>query len=310
MNQIDKIAVCSRSFSKNKVLREKLLSRYANVTFNDRGLKLAGTSLVDFLSGHNKAITALETIDEFVLSQLPELQVIGKYGVGLDMIDLDAMRRYGKKLGWTSGVNRRSVSELALCFAIMMLRKITISNREMISGSWQQHTGAMLTGRTVGIIGCGHIGKDLVGLLRPFECPIIVTDIINYADFYSEHSIIPHSLDDLLRKADIVTLHIPLNSSTNGLISASRLALMKSEAILINVARGGLVDELALKNALKNGHLGAAAFDVFSDEPPTDNELLNLPNFISTPHIGGSTEEAIVAMGMAAIHGLDVNSIP
>ena len=120
MNTTEKVAVCSRSFSKNAVLRAELLARYAQVTFNDAGLKLAGDSLVEFLSGHEKAITALEMIDDYVLSRLPELQVIGKYGVGLDMIDLNAMRRHGKRLGWTGGVNRRSVSELVISF-----RKVT-----------------------------------------------------------------------------------------------------------------------------------------------------------------------------------------
>ena len=124
MNITDRVAVCSRSFSKNTVLRAELLARYSQVTFNDAGLQLVGDSLVEYLSGHDKAITALEMIDDYLLSRLPELQVIGKYGVGLDMIDLDAMRRHGKRLGWMGGVNRRSVSELVISFAVAMLRHI------------------------------------------------------------------------------------------------------------------------------------------------------------------------------------------
>src|SRR4051794_34734664 len=119
-----KVAVCSRSFSKNPVLRAELLARYPAATFNDAGQSLAGESLVAFLRGHDRAITALEAIDEAVLSLLPDLEVISKYGVGLDMIDLSAMRKYGKRLGWTGGVNRRSVSELVVAFAITMLRNV------------------------------------------------------------------------------------------------------------------------------------------------------------------------------------------
>src|ERR1700680_2808277 len=118
MNVTTKVAVCSRSFSSNPVLRAELLQLYQSVTFNDAGVQLSGDSLVKFLRGHEKAITALEVIDETVLSSLPELKVIGKYGVGLDMIDLAAMRAHGKRLGWTAGVNRRSVSELVISSAI------------------------------------------------------------------------------------------------------------------------------------------------------------------------------------------------
>ncbi|WP_210411176.1 phosphoglycerate dehydrogenase [Leptospira kmetyi] len=310
LNTTTKVAVCSRSFSNNPILKKELLEKYKNVTFNDRGLQLKGDSLIEFLTGHEKAITALEVIDEYVLSRLPDLKVIGKYGVGLDMIDMAAMRTYGKKLGWIGGVNRRSVSELVIAFAISMLRNIPSANREVLSGTWRQHIGGYLTNRTVGIIGCGHIGKDLVKLLKPFECKVIVYDILDFADFYKENGIRAVSLEDLLQEADIVTLHIPLNQSTKNILDSNRLALLKSTAILINTARGELVDEIALKKALQENKLAAAAFDVFAIEPPSDQELLSLPNFLATPHIGGSAAEAILAMGRAAIEGLDQNEIP
>jgi len=124
MNTTDKVAVTSRSFSRNPVLRAELLARYARVTFNEAGRQFRGDELVEFLRGHEKAITALEQIDDYVLSRLPELKVIGKYGVGIDMIDLDAMRRYDKRLGWTGGVNRRSVAELTISLSIAMLRQV------------------------------------------------------------------------------------------------------------------------------------------------------------------------------------------
>lgn len=194
MSPTVKVAVCSRSFSRNPTLRAELLARYQRVTFNDAGLRLKGDSLVEFLSGHDKAIIALETIDESVLSRLPELKVISKYGVGLDMIDLAAMRAHGKRLGWTGGVNRRSVSELVISFAIAMLRHVPAASSEVRSGTWRQHVGGLLTGRAVGIIGCGHVGKDLVLLLKAFDCPILVHDIREYPDFYAAHGVEPVSL--------------------------------------------------------------------------------------------------------------------
>ena len=309
-NLHSRVAVCSRSFSRNPILRAELMALYKSVTFNDLGLQLEGDDLVEFLRGHDKAITGLERLDEYVLSRLPELKVVGKYGVGLDMIDLDAMREHGKRLGWTSGVNRRSVSELVIAFAIAMLRHVPAAHREVLAGSWRQHVGGYLTKRTVGIIGCGNIGKDLVSLLKVFDCPILVYDIRDYREFYESHAIEAVSLEELLTRSDIVTLHVPLDESTHNMLDAQRLALLKPSALLINASRGGLVDERELKVMLRDNRLAAAAFDVFAVEPPQDFELLELPNFLVTPHIGGSANEAILAMGMAAIDGLDHHEIP
>jgi len=305
-----RVAVCSRSFSRNPILRAELLARYQKVTFNDEGLQLKGHSLIEFCKGHDKAVTALEKVDEDILAHLPQLKVISKYGVGLDMIDMAAMRKYGKSLGWTGGVNRRSVSELVISFAITLLRHVPAAHREVLNGTWRQHIGGYLSGRTVGIIGCGHIGKDLVPLLEAFGCTILVNDIVEYTEFYSSHNIESISVEEVLSRSDIVTLHVPLDDSTRSMINEQRLSLMKPTAILINTARGGLIDEVALKNMLKDKRLAAAALDVFLEEPPQDEELLQLPNFLVTPHIGGSADEAILAMGRAAINGLDDNEIP
>ena len=310
MNRSCKVAVCSRSFSRNPELRAELLAQYGHVTFNDAGLPLAGDALVEFLRGHDRAITALEVVDDAVLARLPELEVISKYGVGLDMIDLQAMRARGKRLGWEGGVNRRSVSELVIAFAIVLLRNVIPANREVLGGTWRQHVGAYLSGRTVGIIGCGHIGKDLVALLKPFQCPVLAHDIRDYADFYTANGVEPVSLDALLVRSDVVTLHVPLDDSTRGMLDAQRLDRIKRGAILINTARGEVIDEQALKRRLQDGAIAAAAFDVFASEPPTDLELLSLPNFLATPHIGGSAHEAILAMGRAAIRGLEHNRVP
>lgn len=305
-----RVAVTSRSFSRNPVLRAALSERYDNVTFNDEGLSLKGAALVDYLAGHDRAITALERIDDALLSQLPDLKVIGKYGVGIDMIDLAALHRHGVSFGWTGGVNKRSVSELVISYAIALLRHVPAAHREVLDGTWRQHVGRQLSGKTVGIIGCGHVGKDLVGMLKPFGCRVLANDILDFPDFYAANDVSPVALDDLLQQADVVTLHTPLDDSTRNLMSAEKIGLMKPDAVLINLARGSIIDENALKSALMNGRLGAAGLDVFSTEPPEDKELLALPNFLVSPHIGGSAEEAIHAMGMAAINGLDNAVVP
>ena len=282
MNDSTPVAVTSRTFSRHAVLRGELQERYPNATFNEDGVTLNGADLIDFLKGHRKAITALEHLDGAVFSAVPKLEVVSKFGVGLDSIDLDDMAAHGVRLGWTGGVNKRSVSELVIAFAISMLRHVPQANAGVRTGTWHKHVGRQLSDRTVGIIGCGHVGKDLAILLRAFGCSVLAQDILDFSEFYAEH----------------------------GVLSAERLELLKPSAVLINAARGGLVDETALKNMLRDGRLAAAAFDVFAVEPSEDTELLNLPNFLATPHIGGSAEEAVLAMGRAAIAGLDDNAVP
>ena len=305
MNSIDKIVVTSRSFSKHKVLRQELLSKYSNVKFNDEGLKLTGGDLIEFLEGADKAITALEVIDDSVLLTLPKLKVISKYGVGIDMIDTDALKKHNVKLGWTGGVNRRSVSELVISSAISLLRHILVANNEVKNGIWRQHIGRQLSDLTVGIIGCGYVGKDLAKLLKVFGSNVLAYDILDFPEFYQENSVTPVDIDTLLMNSDVVTLHLPLDKSTENILNKEKMNLMKSSAILINHSRGGLLDELELKSMLTNGQLAGAALDVFSQEPPGDQEFVNLPNFLVTPHIGGSSEEAVLAMGRSAILGLD-----
>lgn len=299
------LVVTSRSFSRHPILRQEVLKRYPDAKLNDAGLSLDGNALIDFMSGHEKAITALEIIDESILSQLPDLKVIGKYGVGLDMIDLYAMKKYGLKLGWTGGVNKRSVSELVVSFSIALLHRTIFANSEVRKGKWYQVKGRQLSECTFGIIGCGHIGKDLVKMLQPFKCNIIAHDILMFDDFYKQYNVKPVGLKELLSCSDVVSLHLPLNDSTKNILSYDNIKLMKQSAVLINLARGGLIDEQALKLMLQEEKLAGAALDVFEVEPPVDQSMVSFDNVLITPHIGGSTEEAILAMGMSAINGLD-----
>lgn len=310
MNILDKVAVCSRSFSKNSFLRSELQKRYKYVTFNEDGNILSGETLIKYISGHSKAIVALEKIDSDILKNLPELKVIGKYGVGLDNIDMNSMIEFDVKLGWKSGVNKLAVAELTIALALTLVRKIPESIDLVKEGGWKQIIGNQLSNKTFGIIGCGNVGKEVIKLLKPFSCKLLVCDIINQDEYYNENNITPLNLDEVLKNADILSIHLPLNISTQNILSKEKLSLMKTNAILINVARGGLVDEKALKDLLINEKIAAAAFDVFENEPPIDNELIKLNNFFPTPHIGGSAEESIIAMGLAAIEGLDNNELP
>jgi D-3-phosphoglycerate dehydrogenase len=292
------VAVCSRSFSRNPVLREETLARFENVRFNDEGVSLNGESLVEFLSGRERAITALERINDEVLVQLPELKLISKVGVGTDMIDFDAAERHGVEVRVHPGTNSRSVAELALSMAIALLRRVPEATALAASGEWKQLQGRELSGKTVGIVGFGHVGRDLARLLEPFGCRVVAADVRPLDDVEQLE------LDELLAHADVVSLHVELNDATRNLIDARRLALMRENAVILNTARGGVIDEDALLEALESERLGGAGLDVLAAEPPGDLKLLEHPRALVTPHIGGSTQEAVLAMGRAAIAGL------
>lgn len=306
MNELDSIAVCSRSFSKNQKLRSELKKRYKFVKFNDEGLSLSGNQLIDFVQGYSKTIIGLEKMNEDILTSLPELKVISKYGVGTDNLDLQIMQQMNISLGIKPGINRRAVSELVLGLTILLLRYLSEANDEVKKGGWNQFKGTQLTNKVFGIVGYGQIGKDLSSLIKPFDCQLLVHDMEEINNIDAEQV----SLLELLKRSDIVSLHLPFNEDTRNIINKESFTHMKETSILINLSRGGIVNEEDLKEALIDGSIQSAAFDVFAQEPPTDSELLNLPNFFATPHIGGISEEGIEAMGMAAIEGLDDNVIP
>jgi phosphoglycerate dehydrogenase-like enzyme len=299
------VAVASRSFSRHPTLREELVARYQTIRFNDAGKVLSGAELIEFLRGHEKAITGLDILDEAVFSAVPELRVVSKYGVGLDMIDLAAARRHGVSVRWTPGVNRQAVAELAIGFMIALGRSLVPLARETTDGGWRQPGGRQLSSAVVGIIGCGHVGQQVARLCAAFGSRVLAHDIRAYDDFYRAVGVTPVPLDAILAQSDIVTIHVPLDATTRWMIGKPELARMKPYAFLVNTARGGIVDEEALKAALIEQRLAGAALDVYAVEPPVDRELLRLPNFVGTPHIGGSTGEAVLAMGRAAIAGLD-----
>lgn len=309
MNREHKIAVCSRSFSKNEILRSKLLEMFKHVKFNDIGLSLSGDSLVEFLDGYDGAIIALETLDEDILSKLPRLKFIGKYGVGLDKLDLDAMARHDVSLGWTAGVNARNVAEYTLTMVLNMLKNIPQSMEVASSGRWDQIKGYQLSSMTYGILGCGHVGKALARLLKGFGCRILINDIKDLTGYCNDNNIEQVSLIELLERSDVLSIHIPKNTTTIGILDEQLLRRMKRGSYVVNSARGGLIKESVIIRMLDSGHFAGVALDVLEKEPPSDLALINHPGTMVTTHIAGSSHEAIYAMGMAAIEGLQKHTV-
>ena len=303
-NSDPKIAVTSISFGKSAFLREELLRVFPNSFFNDGGHRLSGEELIEFLKDTPAAIVGTETIDDSILERTPKLKIISKYGVGLDNIDYDSLKRRNISLGWTGGVNQRSVSELTLCFMLGLCRNVFGSGFRLKQSAWDKNGGHQLSGKTVGIIGCGHIGSDVARLLSPLGCSLLVRDTIDKSNFCREQRAEVASLEEVIERSDIITLHVPLTELTRQMVNKDFLQRMKSTAFLVNTCRGKVVDQKALKNALSQKIIAGAALDVFVEEPPTDVEFLSLPNLMVTPHIGGNAREAVEAMGRSAIDHL------
>jgi phosphoglycerate dehydrogenase-like enzyme len=296
-----KIAVTSKAFSHNEILVQEISKHFQDIKFNLSGKLLVGDALYDFLGDRDGAIVAMEEITAEVVEKLPNLKVIAKFGVGLNNIDINYCQKSGLEVLWSAGVNAKSVAEMSLGFMLMLLRNLYLTSNQLSAGNWNKSGGHSLYGKTIGIIGLGHIGQELVRLLQPFNCRILVNDIVSRSSFCQKFGLQEVSKEVLCRQADIVTIHTPLNAQTRQLVDHKLLASMGKDAYLLNTARGEIVDLSALKQALITGVIAGAAIDVYDVEPPCDAELLALPNLICTPHIGGNSREATLAMGRSAI---------
>ncbi|MDQ1327739.1 MAG: hypothetical protein QG641_1022 [Candidatus Poribacteria bacterium] len=296
-----KIVAASPSFSKNQILQKEIYTYFPDAKLNLEGIRFNKSDFIKFIGDAEAVIVGLEEIDDEILSQLPKLKIIAKYGVGLNNIDLDACKKRGVHIGWTGGVNKLSVAEMTLGYMLMLARNLYMTSNQLKQGIWNKTGGFQLSGKTVGIIGVGHIGKEVIRLLQPFGCKILVNDLIEQTEYYKINNAIEATKEELYKNSDFITLHVPFDKTTQNLITSESMALMKPSAYLLNSARGGLINENDLKKALQNGIIAGAAIDAYTQEPPTDIELLSLPNLICTPHIGGNAKEAVEAMGMSAI---------
>jgi len=241
-------------------------------------------------------ITGLEWISPRVMQSAPNLKVVSAGGVGYDHIDVPEANRHGIAVSICAGVNNHSVAELAFGMMISLSRSIGVHDRAMREGEWSPYdvtrTGQELWGKTLGIVGLGRVGRSTALLAKAFGMRILATDIAWDLTFAGEHGISYVPLERLLAESDYVTLHCPLGSSTRDLIDEAAIDMMKPSAFLINTARGPIVKEAALVNALSTNRLAGAGLDVFRVEPHPDNPYVEFPNVVLTPHVGGSTMQA------------------
>ncbi len=247
-------------------------------------------------------LAGVEPIPAEVLKQCPHLKVISRNGVGVDNIDLEAARASGIVVEKAAGSNARGVAELAIALMLAGLRSIPWSDKQLKAGKWDRQQGIEIRGRTLGVIGCGQIGKDVVDIALGLGMKARAYDLYPDPVFAPQGDFAFVSLPELLGQADIISLHAP--PSGQPLIDAGAINQMKEGAFLVNTARAGLVDEAALLAALDNGKLRGFATDVFASEPPELTSLLQHYRVIITPHIGGFTEESIARATETAVSNL------
>lgn len=280
-----------------RVLQEKRL----DLVFNPFGRKLTAEEVIELGKDVDGIIAGTEPLNNKNLPYLKNLKVISRCGAGLDNIDLAETEKLHIKVFNTPEAPVQAVAELAVGFMFSLLRKIPYTDKELKKGNWQRSVGDLLAGKTVGIIGLGRIGKKVAELLTPFGVVLLFTDP-NIKEKV-RGGVKKCTLSYLLSHSDIVTIHIPFSKENKRLLDRNRINLMKRSSILINCARGGIVDEESLFMALKSGKIAGAALDVF-DKEPYSGPLCELDNIILTPHIGSYTVETRIAMEIEASRNL------
>jgi D-3-phosphoglycerate dehydrogenase len=271
---------------------------------NPYGRPLKEDELIPLLVDVDGVIAGLDEFGEKVLKSSNRLKVISRYGVGIDNIDIEAAKRLGIFVINTPDVNTQAVADLTFGLILSVSRKIPQSHQSTRKGRWERFIGREVYGKRLGIIGLGRIGKAVANRAKGFEMEIIAYDVQRDESFAETLEIKFLPLDDLLMEADFVTLHCGLNPQTKGLIGPRELGLIKETAYLINTARGELVDERALYEALKEGKIAGAGLDVYEQEPPFESPLLSLENVVTTGHIAAYTDETIKEMALASVKNL------
>ena len=288
-----RVLITTRTFQRMKGAHwDTLLEAGLETVTSGLDQALNEQQLIDRLPGIAALICGMDEVGERALEAADQLRVISMNGVGLDRIDVEAATRRGIVVTRTPGTNADSVADLTLALMLAQARLIPRHDRALRQGDWSRQRGRELRGQRLGLVGLGAIGKKVA--LRALAFGMTVQAYDPYLDptFCREHGIEVADWETALRSSDILSLHLPVTAETTNLIDREALAAMKPGAVLINTARGELVDETALVAALESGHLGGAGLDAFSPEPPAPGPLWEMAQVVLTPHLGGNTREA------------------
>ena len=293
----DRILVTARSFRATEGPHKQILRDAGyDLVECSQNRPLTAAELTPLMTDVVGAILGLDEVTAGVLAQAGRLKVISRFGVGTDSVDIGAATEAGIVVTITPGANSVAVAELTLGLILALARQIPYHDRVVRAGQWTRIQGIELSGAVLGIVGFGRIGREVGSRAAALGMRVLFYDPFPPEGGQAESC----TIDELLARSDVISLHLPLTKATRNLIDARALALMKPSALLVNTARGGLVDEPALYEALASGKLAGAACDVFASEPPGDSPLLRADNFIGVPHIGSATLQTTLKMGLLA----------
>lgn len=299
-----KILISSASFGKIDLKPVEILeSEGYTVVLNKNGRKYSSSEFNELIKDATGLIAGTEKITAELLEKAPVLRVISRYGVGMDNIDLEAAKKLGIIVRSTPEAPSRAVAELALSLMLNISRRVSEADRNLRNNNWTQLMGRLITGKNLGILGLGRIGKKLAAMVQPFGMKIFAYEPYPDNDFVSRNRISLLPLNEILSQCDIISLHLPLSDDTFHMIGKKELSLMKKDAVIINTSRGGLIDESALIEALKNRTIGGAAIDTFEKEPYI-GELTNFENVLLTCHMGSSAIETRRQMELETVNNL------
>ncbi|WP_378955200.1 phosphoglycerate dehydrogenase [Pelosinus sp. sgz500959] len=296
-----KVLVTARSFALCAEAKTILESKGYSITWNPVGRPLKEQELLELIPGMDALITGTDEVSEKVIAAgLPSLKVIAKYGVGYDNIDVAAAKRHGVQVTFTPGVLTKAVAELAMGLLMSAARNIAAMDRLVRQGKWERITGTELSGKTIGIVGTGNIGREVAKRAAAFEMNVIAYDVWPNSDFAAQYGVSYVPLSELFEKADFISLHTPSTPETVGMVNIESLQNMKNTAVLINTARGDLIVEEDLIKALQEGIIAGAGMDTFAVEPLQDERFSKMNNVVLSPHAGSNTRETVARMSVMA----------
>jgi D-3-phosphoglycerate dehydrogenase len=303
---IVKILVTATSL--NKDARSKALEQLAafadEIVFNPYGRPLAEHELIPLLSGCEGYIAGLDFVTKKVIDSCGSLKIISRYGAGYDRVDIASAKARGIVVCNTPGANAQAVADLAIGLLLSAARRIPMLDRKTREGEWVRSTGMELYGKTIGILGLGAVGKGVAKRAQGFSMDVLACDPFIDMRYAEENHIAVSQYGPLIKNSDVISLHLPLNDNTRHIIDRKAMESMKSGVVIINTARGGLIDEAAAYELLKSGRLGGLGMDAFEEEPPENSPLFELDNVVMTPHTGSHTHEATANMAAMAVRNL------
>ncbi|MCL1929364.1 MAG: phosphoglycerate dehydrogenase [Treponema sp.] len=301
-----KILVTATSFRQDSdtPAMDKLRSFAGSLVFNPGEKPLPEEELIPLLAGCDGCIAGLDHFTAKVMESTQSLKVISRYGAGVDRVDVAAAKAKNIVVCNTPGANAQSVADLTFAMLLCVARKVSILDKKTREGQWPRSNGMELYKKTMGILGLGAIGKAVAQRAAGFSMKIIAYDPLMNREYAESHGIVPADFDTVTREADFLCLHLPLTKETRHIISADVMKAMKKSAVIVNTARGGLIDEEAACELLGSGHLGGLGLDAFETEPPEKSPLFELENVVLTPHTGAHTTEATTAMADMSVQNL------